>query len=153
MVKIRLLKRQMNRLLTILILSLSFFSGSAQTTQVCRPMLDPNIAVPNGGIFRTWDGSIDGIKIIKIFNESPYRDTSNLLYCRYDWCMLETDENKYDFSRIESLMQKAIKGHQRIIIGLAFMDPDHFSTLEERDGKQIATPIYMMKQRKADTLL
>lgn len=138
----------MNRLLTILILSLFFFSGSAKTTQVCRPMLDPNIAVPNGGIFRTWDGSIDGIKIINIFNESPYRDTSNLLYCRYDWCMLETDENKYDFNRIESLMQKAIKGHQRIIIGLAFMDPDHFSTLEERDGRQIATPIYIYDEAK-----
>lgn len=68
--------------------------------------------------------------------------------------MLETEENKYDFNRIESLMQKAIKGHQRIIIGLAFMDPDHFRTLQERDGKKLPRlSIYMMKQRKADTLL
>ena len=59
----------MNRLLTILILSLSFFSGSAQTSQVCRPMLDPNISVPNGGIFRTWDGRIDGIMMTMIIQE------------------------------------------------------------------------------------
>ena len=87
----------MNRLLTIFILSLSFFSGSAQTTQVCRPMLDPNIAVPNGGIFRTWDGSIDGIKIINIFNESPYRDTSNLLYCRFEGLKNISKERKLTY--------------------------------------------------------
>ena len=34
--------------------------------QVARPMLNPNLAVPNCGIFRTWNGSLDDIKIIQV---------------------------------------------------------------------------------------
>lgn len=106
-------------------------------------MLDANLAVPNGGIFRTWDGSLDGIKIINVFEESPYKDESNLLYGRYDWCTLETQKGKYDFSRIEFLMKKGIKNHQRILIGLANMTVANSSAHFKYDGKQISTPKYI----------
>lgn len=111
--------------------------------QVARPMLNPNFAVPNCGIFRTWNGSLDDIKIINVFDESPYKDKSNLLYCRYDWCTLEPKKDIYDFSRIESLMKKALRNHQRVIIGLANMTIAQSSAHFEYDDKQISSPRYI----------
>lgn len=132
-----------SRAVILLISFLLFLSETVSAQQVTRPMQDPNVAVPNCGIFRTWDGSLNGIKIINVFSESPYKDKSNLMYGRYDWCTLEPEKDKYDFSRIESLMKKALRNHQRVIIGLANMTIAQSSAHFEYDDKQISSPRYI----------
>ena len=144
--KMNCVQRNWHKKKWIVILLLAFLlylSVTVRAQQVTRPMLDTNIAVPNSGIFRTWDGSLNGIKIINVFSESPYKDKSNLMYGRYDWCTLEPEKDKYDFNCIESLMKKALKNHQRVIIGLANMTIAQSSAHFQYDGKQISSPRYI----------
>lgn len=98
-----------NRIVVLLFAFLVFLSETAWAQQVTRPMLDSNVAVPNCGIFRTWDGSLNGIKIINVFSESPYKDKSNLMYGRYDWCTLEPEKDKYDVGIFEHQSLKHIR--------------------------------------------
>lgn len=133
----------MIRIITLIFALLSCISQRAQTSVITKPMLDDTISVPNGGIFRTWSGSLKNIKIINVFEESPYNNNSNLLYCRYDWCQLEPEKGLYEFSKIESLMKRALANHQRILIGLANMTIAKSSAHYEYDNKQISTPKYI----------
>ena len=138
----------MTRTIIIIIALLASLSGYAQTLTIIKPMLDKTISIPNGGIFRTWDGSLKDIKTINVFEDSPYINNSNLLYCRYDWCQLEPEKGMYDFSKIEALMKRALANHQRILIGLANMTIAKSSVHYEYDNKQISTPKYIYEELK-----
>ncbi len=130
---------------TFLAVVLTFLSLglSAQQETIVRPMLNNDVAIPNGGIFRTWTGNLSDIKTINVFSESPYKNLSNIIYTRIDWCTLEKAKGKYSFDYIESLMKKSLKNHQRLILGLSNMSIAKSSTHIQYDGKQICTPTYV----------
>ena len=139
----------LTRLLFLLsVLSLYLNGFSYEKKVVTTPMLDSNVAIPNSGIFRSWTGHLNDINIINVFKESPYTNISNVIYGRYDWCLLEPQKNKYDFGMIESIMQKAVRNHQRVLIGIANMTISQSSAHHECDVKQISTPSYIYEALK-----
>ena len=100
--------------------------GGGFASEVLPPMLDDDVCVPNGGIYRFfpkagWQQDINK-RITKVYEESPYRSFSALRYWRGGWNALEGGKDEWRFDQtVEPLLQQCLAERARIIVGLCWM--------------------------------
>lgn len=114
------------------------------------PMLEIGTIVPNGGIFRLWQGTTwkteNAARDVKIFKESSYQTNAPLIYNRFDWYLLEGKKNEYLFDKcIEPLFKIAILSHSRVSLGLA-CNCGSSSVKQKINGLAVAVPKYLFEK-------
>ena len=100
------------------------------------PFLEIGTIVPNGGIFRSFQGKVfnhegDGL-LWEVFEESPYQNSLPMLYFRFSWCTLEDNEGNYLFDEVlEPILEKCVSNRARLTMGLLI---NSYSTTAEYAG-------------------
>ena len=100
--------------------------GRGFAADILPPMLDDDVCVPNGGIYRFfpkagWQGGINK-RITKVYEESPYQRFSAMRYWRGGWNALEGEKDEWRFDQtVEPLLQQCLAERARIILGLCWM--------------------------------
>lgn len=115
-----------------------------------EPMLNPDVIVPNGGIYRLWKGqtfqkeNID--RYIQVFEESPYQKVSGLIYSRLEWKSLEGEKGVYRFDQIVTpILEDAYYKKCRVSIGFAIIWGTK-SSVTKIEGRYAAIPKYLFEE-------
>lgn len=118
------------------------------------PVLDADVIVPNGGVFRFFD--FGGFKkenmprLVRVFDESPYQDFSPMRYDRLNWFELERGPGDYLFDAvIEPKLKKCVAERARLFLGLA-CNSGSISVTQMHEGRALATPVYVFERCAAE---
>ena len=121
-------------------------------------MLDDDVCVPNGGIYRFfprahWKSGINK-RITKVYEESPYQKFAALRYWRGGWNVLERGKGEWLFDQtIEPMLKNCVEERARIILGLAWMCGGglrgNTNVVWQADGNWCAVPRYLYDELKA----
>ena len=111
------------------------------------PVLDKDVIIPNGGIFRLWKGQTfqtnNVCDYVKVFEESPYQKYSGLTYSRIEWKDLEKEKDEYLFDEVISpILQDAYEKRCRTTLGLAVLCGTTSSS-QIIKGRYAAIPNYL----------
>ena len=133
--------------------------GRGFAADILPPMLDDDVCVPNGGIYRFfpkagWQGGINK-RITKVYEESPYQRFSAMRYWRGGWNALEGGKDEWRFDQtVEPLLQLCLAERARIILGLCWMCGGGLRgntnvVWKADDGNWCAVPRYLYDELKA----
>lgn len=128
--------------------------GGTTAAAPLTPVLDADVLVPNGGIFRFFD--FGGFRkenmprLVRVFGESPYQEASPLRYDRLNWFEYEREPGEYRFDEvIEPKLKKCLAERARLFLGVA-CNSGSMSVLQMHEGRALAVPTYVFARCAAE---
>lgn len=128
--------------------------AKAASATPLAPVLDADVLIPNGGIFRFFD--FGGFKkenmpkLVRVFGESPYQETTPLRYDRLNWFEYERGPGEYLFDAVvEPKLKKCLAERARLFLGVA-CNSGSMSVTQLHEGRALAVPVYVFVRCAAE---
>lgn len=129
-------------------------AGADAPSAPLAPVLDADVLVPNGGVFRFFD--FGGFrkenmpKLVRVFSESPYQEASPLRYDRLNWFEFERGPGEWRFDEtVEPRLKRCLAERARLFLGVA-CNSGSMSVTQMHEGRALATPVYVFERCAAE---